>query len=478
MHFLLAQSGDMHLYGFEGTLAEKVFIGGISAAVLFALVTVKISLRQWLLAGILFANALTPPLAEAGTQYGGTWMLPLQIRRADLHLGISVLLLLTCFATRLSVRWLSAQGLILLAVGLYAALLRFYHDDARTGVESTLFALGVIPVMILVLPLVCGTFEKSMATVRMMVWVSVVWIFCCAVQFVINPQMLLNDNGRFQGMLANPQGAGLWCGAMAVIALGLLLYDPQRRLKLLYIGVLAMNLLFVMWTASRTAAVVAFVGAAVMLVGRGGRSLLLLPGAGLLIILLISLANALGIQENLDRFTSGEDTRTQVWAVQLSQALESPLLGIGIGRTYSENSYLSGFASFGIGMLGLLLLYTLVSGFICLRLYTGRNLLTRPERGLLYMTLSWHAMYFAGALAEGFMIARSSTQQTMMFLFAGVAIYLTSRIEDERVAAEAGPYAHADDDAYGQDGLEHAGDQGDGYDRGLDRTGGEEPARA
>lgn len=440
-----------HLFGFEGTVAETIFIACFSGMVIIALMQLKLSLRHWILAAILFATALTAPLNLAGTEYLQTWLLPLQVKRAEIHLGFGLLLLLTCIGS-IPARWLSAQAVLLLIIPLYGAMLRFYHDDLKTGVESVGLAVGALPAMVMVIPRICSSLEGSWMTVRTFMWVSIIWIFCCSVQFIINPQFLVNSAGRFWGMLGNAQQAAILCSTTAVLALGLLLYDDKRRLKPLWIGVLAMNLLFVMWTASRTGALATIVGVGVLLLGRGGRSVLLLPAAGVLVFLLFTLANALGIQDNLDRFTGGEDTRTMAWADQIRTGLANPLFGVGLGQTFSENSYLNGFASYGIVMLVLLLVFTWISVSLCLRIYRGRHWLSPQEQGLMYVTLSWHAMYFACAFFEGFMVGRSSNPQIMMFMFAGVALYLRNRIEDEQQAAAEQGWHH-DPDAYGHEGY-------------------------
>ncbi|MBY0262191.1 MAG: hypothetical protein K2Q20_07585, partial [Phycisphaerales bacterium] len=195
MGITLAQAGVSHLFGFEGTLAESIFIAGFSGMVVAALLLMKLSLRHWLLVGILFGTALTAPIDALGTGYLPTWLLPLQIRRAEIHLALGLLLLLTCIGS-VPARWISAQAVFLVVIPLYAALLRFYHDDLRTGIESVGFAIGSLPAMVLVIPRVCGSLEGSWATIRAFAWASILWTFCCAVQFVINPQMLVNSQGR------------------------------------------------------------------------------------------------------------------------------------------------------------------------------------------------------------------------------------------------------------------------------------------
>jgi len=63
-------------------------------------------------------------------------------------------------------------------------------------------------------------------------------------------------------------------------------------------------------------------------------------------------------------------------------------------------------------------------------------------------------MYFAAAFFEGFMVARSSHQQIMMFMFAGVALYLRNTIDD-RIAEAEYDYMHGYIDAASDDQGDH-----------------------
>jgi hypothetical protein len=433
LHATLAQ----YFYGFEYTSAVKIFMVGFAALALIAALLMRMSLKFWIIAGILFATALTAPVDWKAKVLYSTWMLPIQKLRAEIHLGLGILLtLIVLFSGRVDLRRAPAQGILLLALGIYAGLMQFIHDTPPEALQTIGFALGTIPCMIAAVPMLTRDYDGCTRMLRCLMWVSVLWTVCCSIQFVINPRFLLNDSGRFWGLLANAQQAAIFVAPLAVTALWLLVNDRQKRLKPLWVGLLAINMLFVMWTASRTGAAMFVLGASLVLYSRAGRAVLLMPVAALVFFGLYTLAVELQIMSNVERLTSSTDTRGWVWQAQIGYFMDSPLVGVGWGETGgSESSYLGGAAGYGIGYLGLTLIFLLWSFWLCLRLFIGRRLLPREQRPMVDMFLAWNAMYFAGAAFEGYILARSSTTQVMMLMFAGIGVYLR---EAQAAAVAAG----------------------------------------
>lgn len=425
----LAQQSSTHLYGFEGTTAEAIFIAGFSGLVLVATLVAKISLRQWMMAGMLFATSLAPQADATLTMYVDTWMLPVQLRRAQIHLAFGIALTLLCLGQGVSVRHVSVQAVFLLVIQYYLALMQVFHMDTRTSVETIGLASLVIPCMIIAAPRICRDFEGCVSMIKTMLWVSVAWTFCCSVQFVIDPQKLVGGGGRFLGMLANAQHAAVLCAPLATFAVWMLVNDPGRRARPLWVALIGINLLFLFWTQSRTGSLMAVVGFVGVLYSRIGKAVLLLPVAAFLTWILFLLSEALQIGSMLDRFTTGSDTRSEVWATQWQAALENPLIGSGLAGQFTENSYLAGFASYGIGMFLLLLIFLFTSIAICSRLFISRRLLPPHERSLVDIVLAYNAMYFIGGVFEGYMIGRSSTAQVMMLMICGITVYVRERID-------------------------------------------------
>lgn len=448
---ILAQSAS-HLYGFEGKGALSVFVLGFCGLIAVAALVLKIRMMHWLIAGMLMASALTAAAKPDLTGWVETWLFPLQHRRAQMHLVFGVLLTgWLVFRGQTSLRNISFQSVFVLIVVLYQVPIHLAHSNLDGAFLTLGFVLAIVPCMVIAGGRIAESSDDCMQVIRTMMWVSVLWTFACAVQFVINPQNLLNHGGRFWGMLGNPNQVGQLCGPFAVFALWLLLNDTDRRAKILWIALIAINLLFVVWSGSRGGGATLVVGIAAVLYTRIGKAVLLLPGAMLMLWGLYELSEALHISENLERLTFrvGEDTRTEVWKAQFMAAMESPLIGHGVDSDgFSENSYLSGFATFGIGMFVILVVFLFASMYFCARLALGRRLLSRGDRALLDVFIAYNAMYFFAGMFEGSMLGRSNSMQSMMLMIAPLGIYVRNQI----VAAREGALPVSE---YGEEAGEH-----------------------
>lgn len=441
-----------HLYGFEGRTAQYVFMAGFIGLVIVAALVMKISFKYWLIAGVLFATALTAPTDELQTRYLETWMLPVQLQRATIHLSIGVLLTLIMIVEGgIPSRLIPGPSVLLFAICLLAGTLQFIHEnDAMIAIQSIGFALGTIPCMIAVCGNLTRDYEGCLRMVRVFMWVSVIWTFCCSVQFIINPELLVNNTGRFWGMLGNAQQAAVTCAPFATIAMWLLMNDPQRRAKVLWLALTAINVIFVIWTGSRTGALMLIVGMTGVLYARLDKAVLLLPLAGVVFWALYGLSDSLQIGANLERFVSGENTRGWVWEAQLQTALENPLIGAGLlNNGGSESSYLGSFAAYGIGMFLLVLATLFVTMWCCLKLFKARRILPPHQRAMVDLYNAFFAMYFVGAAFEGYILARSGATSVMFLMFAGIGKYLLTCVEEAEANADL-PQASAEEMAYGE----------------------------
>lgn len=417
------------LYGFEGTAAAKIFMVGFAGLAVVAAVFIRLSLLQWLLAAVLFITALAAPVNLEKTAFIRTWLLPLQLQRPNVHLALGILLTIVMILSgKIVAARIPVQGLFTLAIALFAAMLQFIHDGPREGLESVGFALATIPCLMIATTAVNRSYEGCLKTLRMIMVVSVVWTVGSSIQFVINPAYLVNNQGRFWGLLANAQHAAMLVAPFFTIALWLLLNDPMRRFKLLWIGLIAINLLFMAWTGSRTGLLMTLIGAGLVLYNRVGRMIILLPIAAVVTYLLSFLADELQIGSNIDRLTSGENTRAGVWTAQIRNAFENPLIGVGWHSAGgSESSYLAGFASYGFGMLLLMMAFLVWSMWRCASLWLRRRHLPREQRPLIDLFIAWNAMYFAAAVFEGIMLGRSSPSQSLMLIVAGIGVWLSEQ---------------------------------------------------
>jgi hypothetical protein len=456
MHlFTLAQ--QQHVYGFEGRTSEVIFIGGFGLMVVVAMLVARMSFRNWLLAGMLFVTCIAPSVDTTGERFNPTWMFWTQYHHADLHLALGVFLSIVVAAGgALSLRQVSAQGVILFFMAIYAGLLQFYHDDAQTALEAIGFAIATIPCFVFAIGRAVRTHEGVWGLLRTIMWVSVLWAFCSSVQFVINPKYMLSWGGRFYGMLGNAQHAAVMVAPMAVIALWLSMNDTVKRRKILWIALIAINMLFLGWTGSRTGGMMFIIGVSVVLYRRLGSAVLLMPLAALMLWGLAYLADALSIDSNLARFLSTENTRPSVISSQLHAALESPLLGVGWRNDFiaSENSYFGGLGAYGIGYFLLILCLVGVSMWQCFRFNVQKKWIAREHRPLIDLFTAFNLMFFAGATFEGYLLARSFVPTLMLMVFAAIGLW----IRDEIAANQAASADHAmlqEELEYGEIQLAH-----------------------
>ncbi len=436
-------------YGFEYSGAVKLFMAGFGGLALLAALMIRLSAIQWILAAMLFFTCLTAPVNYERTQYLQTWMLPVQMQRANAHLALGVLLTLVVVMTnRLHMSLVPAQGLFVVAIGLFAGMLQFIHDTPMEALQSLGFAMAVMPCMLFASPSVCRSYDGCIKMLRAIMVVSVVWTVCCSVQFVINPRLLVNsEGGRFWGMTANAQGAAMIVAAFAVVALWLVFNDHARKLRILWIGLVGINLIFLGWTGSRTGALMLVVGTFFVLYRRLGKVVVFLPIAAVVTFGLSVLSDELQIANNLERLTDATNTREGVWAIQISKIVESPVIGVGWKETgASESSYLGGFAAYGMGMILIMAAFLLFSMWKCAQLTLFRGRLPREQRAMVDMFVSFNAMYFASAFFEGHMLARSAPTQVMMLMFMGIGVWLSGEIS--RPAADGVREDGEDPDAY------------------------------
>ena len=145
------------------------------------------------------------------------------------------------------------------------------------------------------------------------------------------------------------------------------------------------------------------------------------------------------IGNKAQRLTSTEDTRTSAWFGLWENAWSSPLIGLGVAEAGdSENSYLYAFASYGLGMLALIAMLVIVSGGLMLRLFMLRGRLEADQRSMIDLVMAYNAMYFAGAVFEGYLIARVAAPLVLMLIFSGLASRMLALVrEDEMYALDA-----------------------------------------
>lgn len=402
-----------------------VLVGG--AAAMLAIVRFKFAMLVF--TGMVMASALAPPVDWQGHPVP-TWIMPIQIHRSEIFAMAAALLYVTILfhLPRVKFSRIPLQGIFLLVVALYAALVRMIaSSDAMSGMQSMAFAIVTILPGIMLIPSLFEDDDDALMMLRLLALTSVAWAGACAVQFVIHRKVLTLGGGytRFQGMLGNPQHAGAYLAVMAAICLFLILNDTKYRMRPLWIAMVAVNVLLLLWTGSRTSVSMLILASSAVLYTRVGSAIILLPiAAGLFGIGYTFLESDLG--EVLGRYSGGENTRSRAWAQLFDQFQQNPILGAGAPEDVisSENSVLFGLAAYGVFMGIILVLFIFASMIIMARLYLLRRRMSPLRKRLADLIIGFNMMYFAGAMFEGYMLSRVSTGLVFMTFFSALGAWL------------------------------------------------------
>lgn len=411
--------------------------------------------RRW---GILVPFGLMllmSSMAIAVDWYGNaqqTIWLPLQTRRAEVYMvaGIIACVLLVLQLKSLANSRIAVSALLFFFGGVYAALVRFYHNGPADGFMSFVFVIVTLVPLLFVAPVSDDGDRGVFLLLRSFMVVCSVWLVMCGMQFVVNSQLLTMGNEfRFVGLTGNPQHAGVLVAFWAVVALWLLLNDRGKVLKFIYLGLLGANLIMLVWSGSRTGMGMTLIGFGAVMYTRMGKTILFAP-----VVLIVAyfgvkaVLNVTGLEIGVDRLASTKDTRSDAWITLIQTGMDSPIFGVGTDEAErSENSWLYAFATYGIGLLALTMLIAAAAFIEALRSVRFRWYLAPDDRRLLDLCLGIVAMYFAGAVLEGYMVSRVTAPTCFFVVFACLAAGLTRKA----TLLRSGNYdelASSDDDAW------------------------------
>lgn len=243
--------------------------------------------------------------------------------------------------------------------------------------------------------------------------------------------------GRFMGVSGNPQLAGFVSAVFVIVNC----YSHSRSsLKswmsyyhAIQIGLL---LMLIVWSGSRMAALSVAVGLLFFYRLRIGKILVFGVVSG--IVLFIAFALFPDSLAKVDRFTSGLDTRSAVWAARIDDFKSNPLFGtIGAQNDQevnaSESSYLSTAALMGIT--GLLLLALTVFSMVtsAIKCWIHRRC-TNFSAESADIVIAGIAMILFASIFEGFFLGILSMAVVFLYLLLAIAAYLldaASQPEDE-----------------------------------------------
>lgn len=392
-----------------------------------------------------------------------TLLFPIQSRRTEAVGAVCLLLWLNVLVhgLRSGALVIPIQTFFLLMLGIYAGVVRVVHDGFQESVYSLIFAVVSIPVVSSVVVGYVRDRDDVLRLLRMIAATGIVWTFFVGLQFLANRSYLTFGNSfRFMGLLSNPQHAGAFVGSVLVVTFWLVVNDPSKQLRLIWMGMCAALALMLLWTGSRTALLMFVVGFSVAMYGRFGRLILWAPVGAIAVYVAMKLAEMLGISLLTSRLASIENTREVVWTNMLRNGLENPIVGVGQSEAGgSENGYLYGFSSFGVGMLILMLVFTAVSGWVAWKLFRLRGTVDRRWRMMIDVVLGLTAMYYAGGMFEGYFLSRVSTNHFLMLMVSGLAYVVlrqahadADELEPSRAWEPQGPaaknYGEGHDGAY------------------------------
>lgn len=375
-----------------------------------------------------------------------TVWLPIQQNRSTLYLaaGIGASLMMLAQINNLRGKPQSSMSWIILTAGFYAAMMRFVHEGPASGVASVFFAVMTLVPMVLLPAIVIRELDDFKLILRAIVISNCVWVLMVLMQIAVNPTFVtLGNEFRFMGLLSNPQHAGVMLPHICLILIWLIINDSNKY-RLFYLFLIGVNGVFLLWTGSRTGAGMIVIGLCAIFYSRAGKAVLIFPVLMLLAYIgLKFMTNVVGNDIGVNRLVSMDNTRDEAWQRLIQQGLENPLTGVGVeGSEKSENSWLYALACYGVGMLAILSLLSAVAFAVGFKWFRARFSIPRYYRPMIDLCIAGVAMYFAGAVLEGYMISRVSASLCFFPIYCGVGAILcrTARTQDAQVYEEAYEY--------------------------------------
>jgi len=280
----------------------------------------------------------------------------------------------------------------------------------------------------LVLPSILDDHDDFMRLVRALAVAGLIWNACVVIQYVINPAaLMLGASKRFMGVGANPQHAACFLAIVGIASLFLSLNETHRRFRPVWIVQAAVCAAFIGWAGSRTGALMYLIGTAAVLYRTLGRAVLFMPVVIAVLFGALSLIEQLQFNVATERLISTEDTRSSVWRNMIESGINNPVMGVGTRNAGgSENSFLLAFASYGVGGLVCSLILISVVAATIWRLLRVRSLFDPAAGRLVDLQIGLFGAFFAGAMFEGYLVARVSAMTVMFILFASMASRLVA----------------------------------------------------
>ncbi len=417
-----------------------LFVAVLGAATLAAMVVVSMRAAIIVFGLMLFSTSISFGLTPDGDLIN-TWLTPLQLRRNELFIACGAMMYLAVLVhfPKFGRGTLGAATALMVALPVYAGLIRVVNGYFNEGALSIGLALATVPPIMFMLPNLVRRREESLMPLRAISLVAVAWIFVAGVQYLLDPGVLTpGASSRFQGLSGNPQFASVFLATTGIVTLWLSANDRVKTFRLGWLALAGVICVCLLWTGSRTGALLFTAGAMFIYASRLGQLVLLAPlvlGAGFLFFRFFLGGD---VEFNTGRLTDTTNTRAVQWNNQINSFISNPLFGTGDPDTVggSENSYLAGAASYGIFYFFLMIALMIAAGTLCLKLYQLRKFMDKRTRSQTDLVLAFMAMYFGGALLEGYIIARVSPMTIIFVLMASLGMQILIDVR-ARLAGES-----------------------------------------
>lgn len=239
-------------------------------------------------------------------------------------------------------------------------------------------------------------------------------------QYLINPAAVIWA-GRFTGLTGNAQHAAQYLAVFVFASAACaLVRNSNLATRCFYGSMAAVQAVIIMWTGSRTGALMLAVAAVVTLrakLGQWAILLLILIGAALVAIQFLPESTQIA-----DRLLSTTNTRGGGWQRNFEYFLSSPIIGdvtpLASGRPpIVENSYLAILRT--MGLIGI----ALATVFLLFLIRDFYRILKTKLHDPIYGDIALGAMVMlaVGAVFEGYLLAIISVGSMSLYLFSLIA---------------------------------------------------------
>ncbi|QQS07805.1 MAG: hypothetical protein IPK69_07225 [Phycisphaerales bacterium] len=394
---------------------------------MLALVVSRLGAFAVLFAGMVLFSALGI-VEESDTRHGEvtrTMFHAVQAARSEAFFGLSligVIALLVHVGRTTMADW-SPVAVIFLLLGMFDGVLDGYHKGsaARVGENVVGAVVSIVPLAML-LPAMFRTTGSVRAGMRAVGWVGLAWAVGVVLQLGVNRAGLtLGQGGRFRGLLGNPQHAGVYLAMTLTVCSWLMVNESTRRWRLLWALVGGACGIMIVWTGSRTSALMGLIGLAAVFYSRIGRLILFAPAIGIGVFGGLQLLESFGVVLTADRLVSTDNTRAGAWTRMIESASDSPIMGNGTAFAgSSENSLMLAVASYGVGSGLLMLALYAAMAVMWLKYLIVRWSLHSDERNLGDTAAGLMFAYFVGSNFEGYGVARVSVMSVFLVFSASI----------------------------------------------------------